>query len=97
MYWFLPALVWMTRLVWPRFAMPFYIPTSIGRGLFFKLFRDVSAIPALLELLKLGIKLVLNNDASQWERALQMPHYNKADMPSLSVYQGRDRRQGRED
>ncbi|GAX74610.1 hypothetical protein CEUSTIGMA_g2058.t1 [Chlamydomonas eustigma] len=32
-------------------------------------------------------QLALNNDASQWERALQMPHYNAKHMPSLSVYQ----------
>ena len=51
-----------------------------------QLFRDVSSTPALLELLKLGIRVLLN-DASQWERALQMPHYNAADMPALSVFQ----------
>ena len=87
-YFLLPGFVRLMRLFWPRFAMPLFIPTSTVRRVVFKLFRDVSGIPALLELLKLGIRLVLNNDASQWERAMQMPHYNADDMPSLSVYQG---------
>ncbi len=35
----------------------------------------------------LSPQLALNNDASQWERAMQMPHYNANDMPSLSIFQ----------
>ncbi len=56
-YWLLPSFVWFMRLLWPRFAMPLFIPTYLFRSLVFKLFRDVSSIPALLELLKLSIKV----------------------------------------
>lgn len=30
----------------------------------------------------------MNGDASEWDRALQMPHYNEASMPAISLHTG---------
>ncbi len=32
--------------------------------------------------------MLLNDDASEWDRALQMPHYAVASMPAMSVHTG---------
>jgi hypothetical protein len=32
--------------------------------------------------------LLLSDDASQWDRALQMPHYGAKDMPAVSLDSG---------
>ena len=32
--------------------------------------------------------MLLNGDASQWDRALQMPHYNARAMPAISFHTG---------
>lgn len=34
------------------------------------------------------MQFLLGGDASQWDRALQMPHYHPADMPAISLQQG---------
>jgi hypothetical protein len=35
-------------------------------------------------------QFLLGGDASQWDRALQMPHYSVEDMPALSLQQGEE-------
>jgi len=35
-----------------------------------------------------GISALLSGDKSQWDRALQMPHYNTYSMPALSFHTG---------
>ena len=45
-------------------------------------------IPALQELTRSAIRLLLNGDASQWDRAMQMPHYNPTSMPAISLHTG---------
>lgn len=35
-----------------------------------------------------GLRLLLNGDASQWDRAMQMPHYNTHSMPAVSLHTG---------
>lgn len=45
-------------------------------------------MPALQELTKAGIRLLLNGDASQWDRAMRMPHYNPTSMPAISLHTG---------
>ena len=45
-------------------------------------------MPALHELVKAGMKLVLSGDSSQWDAALQMPHYSASSMPALSLHSG---------
>ena len=85
--WTLPLFTRVLRCIYPKFAFPVFIPTSLFRGLVFKLFRDIHSIPALVDLLKVVIKLLLSNDASQWERVVQMPHYNANSMPTASIFQ----------
>lgn len=34
------------------------------------------------------MRLCLDGDISQWDRALQMPHYNAVDMPAISLHAG---------
>lgn len=85
--WFLPTLLKALRCIYPRFACPVVIPTTLFRGLFFKLWRDIHSIPALVDLVKLVFKVLLSNDASQWERVVQMPHYNATSMPTASIFQ----------
>jgi len=84
---FLPPVLRLARLVWPRFAAGLFIPTHLVRRIVFKLFRDIHAIPSALDLVKLATRFMLSNDGSQWDRALQMPHYNATDMPAVSVFQ----------
>lgn len=84
-----PVFVWIMSLFWRNFAMPMHIPTTLARALTFKFFRDLSRIPSLGELMGAVIRLLLSGDASQWDRALLMPHYNATAMPALSVHQGR--------
>ena len=45
-------------------------------------------IPALNELAWAAMRVLLNGDKSQWERALQMPHYNSRSMPAVSLHTG---------
>lgn len=45
-------------------------------------------IPALNELVRAGLRVLLNGDSSQWDRAMQMPHYNTRSMPSISFHTG---------
>jgi hypothetical protein len=37
---------------------------------------------------KPACRMLLNGDASQWDRALQMPHYNARAMPAISFHTG---------
>ncbi|KAG2438460.1 hypothetical protein HYH02_010914 [Chlamydomonas schloesseri] len=86
--WVLPLLARLLRLVLGRnFCFPLYIPTPLGRALTFKLLLSASRIPGLGELMRLGFKAMLDGDISQWDRALQMPHYNEEDMPAISLDQ----------
>ncbi|GIL73386.1 hypothetical protein Vretimale_17555 [Volvox reticuliferus] len=86
--WTLPIVTRMLRAVLGRsFCFPLYIPTPLGRALTFKLLLSASRIPGLGELLRLGFKALLNGDISQWDRALQLPHYSAQDMPAISVDQ----------
>eukprot|EP00798_Chlamydomonas_sp_ICE-L_P025587 gene25587-11240_t len=76
----------LITMVWPMFAMPVYIPTAMARLFVFKLFADVRAIPSIAELQRLIISFSLNGDPSQWDRAMQMPHYSEVSMPAMSVH-----------
>ena len=42
----------------------------------------------LQEVTRAGLRLLLNGDASQWDRAMQMPHYNTRSMPAVSLHTG---------
>lgn len=50
-------------------------------------FLRASDAPAQ-EVTRAGLRLLLNGDASQWDRAMQMPHYNTHSMPAVSLHTG---------
>ena len=35
-----------------------------------------------------ALRLLFNGDASQWDRAMQLPHYNSRSMPAISLHTG---------
>ncbi|KAL3139966.1 hypothetical protein ABBQ38_004253 [Trebouxia sp. C0009 RCD-2024] len=86
--WILPPLVWALRLLRPGRGAACYIPSSLLRYITFKLTVDMQQIPALNELVRAGLRVLLNGDSSQWDRAMQMPHYNTRSMPSISFHTG---------
>ncbi|KAI8465067.1 MAG: Alpha/Beta hydrolase protein [Monoraphidium minutum] len=63
-------------------AAALYLPTAAARLLTFKAMLDVARLPALGALLRALARLSLNGDASQWDRAAQLPHYNARAMPA---------------
>jgi hypothetical protein len=83
----LPPVLSFIRLFVPTFAAAVFIPTFAGRTFAFKLFRDVWSIPSTAELWRLLMKTLLGGDASEWDRAMQMPHYNSDSMPAISLEQ----------
>ena len=67
----------------PRAALPATIQALYGHtGTI-----DVQ-IPALHELARAALRLLFNGDTSQWDRALQMPHYKRRSMPAISMHTG---------
>lgn len=86
--WILPPLVWALRVLRPGRGAACYIPSSLLRYITFKLTVDMQQIPALNELVRAGLRVLLNGDSSQWDRAMQMPHYNTRSMPSISFHTG---------
>ena len=72
----------------PGVGAPAYIPSPLLRYVTFKLSTDLHHIPALNELTRAALRLLFNGDSSEWDRALQMPHYAVASMPALSVHTG---------
>lgn len=45
-------------------------------------------MPALDDLVKAGMRMMLSGDSSQWDAALKMPHYSTYSMPALSLHSG---------
>ena len=84
--------------------MPFYMQSmSLPDLLQARLFKCVTSkllrspvpirythaqVPALHELARAAMRLMFSGDASQWDRALQMPHYNTRSMPAISLHTG---------
>ena len=42
----------------------------------------------MIQASSISCRMLLNGDASQWDRALQMPHYNARAMPAISFHTG---------
>ncbi|EFN54144.1 hypothetical protein CHLNCDRAFT_53131 [Chlorella variabilis] len=80
----------MAGLSWvlPGVGAPVYIPSSLLRYIAFKFSHDLQQIPGLNELIRAALRLMLNGDKSEWDRALQMPHYNTYGMPAISLHTG---------
>jgi hypothetical protein len=66
---------------------PAELPSYIGRALTFSYFLEILRLPALADFTRALMKAFFGGDASEWERALLMPHYNAAGMPSCSLHQ----------
>jgi lysosomal acid lipase/cholesteryl ester hydrolase len=86
--WLLPGVVAVLSRLRPGAGAAVLIPSSLLRYLTFKLTWDLQQIPALHELARAAIRLLLNRDTSQWDRAIQMPHYNTRSMPAISLHTG---------
>ncbi|GAB4815151.1 hypothetical protein N2152v2_002197 [Parachlorella kessleri] len=86
--WVVPHIVRIMDWVRPGIGSPAYLPSSLLRYITFKLTMDLDRIPGLNELTRAGISALLSGDKSQWDRALQMPHYNTYSMPALSFHTG---------
>jgi pimeloyl-ACP methyl ester carboxylesterase len=69
-------------------AAALYLPTMAARLLTFKFMLDFARMPALGDLMRAFMRFTLNGDRSQWDRAVQMPHYNAKSMPAVSLHQG---------
>ena len=84
----LPIVMRLLNSFRPGVGAPAYIPSSLLRYITFKLSTDLHQIPALNELTRAALRLLMNGDSSEWDRALQMPHYAAASMPAMSVHTG---------
>lgn len=69
-------------------AAALYLPTAAARLLTFKFMLDFTRLPALGDLMRAFMRFSLNGDRSQWDRAVQMPHYNARAMPAVSLHMG---------
>ncbi|KAI3435938.1 hypothetical protein D9Q98_001996 [Chlorella vulgaris] len=80
----------MAALSWlcPGRGAPMYLPSSLLRYITFKLTVDLHSIPGLNQLTRAAMRRMLSNDSSEWDRALQMPHYSTYSMPALSLHSG---------
>ncbi|WIA23329.1 hypothetical protein OEZ85_000094 [Tetradesmus obliquus] len=89
---FIAVLPWWHRLLVllvgrHRAYHPAVLPSYIGRALTFSYFLEMLRLPALADLTRAMMKAFFGGDSSEWERALLMPHYNAAGMPSCSLHQ----------
>ncbi len=84
----MPPLNWLLRKLRPSQGIRVLVPSPMLRAVTFKLFVDMSQIPALQYLFSTGLQVLFSGDKSQWDRALQMPHYNTASMPAISWHTG---------
>jgi hypothetical protein len=63
------------------------LPTYAARGFFFSGLLELARLPAMADLARAAMSAFFGGDASQWERALVMPHYSAAGMPACSLHQ----------
>lgn len=66
---------------------PALLPTYTARGFFFNALLELARLPAMADLARAVMSGFFGGDASQWERALLMPHYSAAGMPACSLHQ----------
>ena len=84
--WFLPPVYWTVQRFRPGLGAAVLLPSSVLRFLTFKLQWDLQQIPAMHELARVALRVLFNGDVSQWDRAIQMPHYNTQSMPAISLH-----------
>ena len=79
---------WLVQRFRPGLGAAVLLPSSVLRFLTFKLQWDLQQIPAMHELARVALRVLFNGDVSQWDRAIQMPHYSSASMPAISLHTG---------
>ena len=84
--WFLPPIFWAAQRFRPGCGAAVLLPSTILRFLTFKLQWDLQQIPAMHELARVALRVLFTGDVSQWDRAIQMPHYNTQSMPAISLH-----------
>ncbi|KAL4458518.1 hypothetical protein ABPG75_013383 [Micractinium tetrahymenae] len=88
--WAMPAAVWLldrTPGLRGR-GMGMRLPSPLLRYITFKFTMDLRHMPALQDLIRAFMRMMLSGDSSQWDAALQMPHYSTYSMPALSLHCG---------
>lgn len=84
--WFTPPIYWLVQRFRPGLGAAVLLPSNVLRFLTFKLQWDLQQIPAMHELARVALRVLFSGDVSQWDRAIQMPHYNTQSMPAISLH-----------
>ena len=84
----MPPLNWLLRKLRPNQGIRVLIPSSFLRDISSKLLVEINELPAVKEMFKKTLKFAFSGDRSEWDLALQMPHYNTASMPAISWHTG---------
>lgn len=82
---------WAARLmdlVLPGRGLGLRLPSPFLRYVTFKLTLDLSELPALQSLVRRSMQALMSGDGSEWDLAMQMPHYNSTSMPAVSLHTG---------
>lgn len=80
---------WATALLdkfRPGNGMGLRLPSPVLRWITFKLMADLKRSPALLDLVKAGLRLATSGDKSEWHAAMELPHYAPQSMPAVSLH-----------
>lgn len=82
----LPLFHFISEFIFGYEGIALIIPGVYTRLFFFKAFQDILKIPAIKYILKRSIRWLMNGDASPWEFALQLPHYDAKAMPGIALH-----------
>lgn len=66
---------------------PALLPTNMARGFFFAYLMELARMPAMADFTRALMSAFFGGDASEWDRALLMPHYSATGMPACSLHQ----------
>ncbi|KAI7841938.1 hypothetical protein COHA_004465 [Chlorella ohadii] len=85
-----PPLVWLVdRIPLLRgHGLGMRLPSPLLRYITFKFSKDLRHMPALQDLVAAFMRAMTGGDTSQWQAALQLPHYSAFAMPALSMHCG---------
>ncbi|KFM23313.1 Lysosomal acid lipase/cholesteryl ester hydrolase [Auxenochlorella protothecoides] len=86
--WLMPWAARLMDLVLPGRGLGLRLPSPFLRYVTFKLTLDLSELPALQSLVRRSMQALMSGDGSEWDLAMQMPHYNSTSMPAVSLHTG---------
>lgn len=86
--WLMPWAARLMDLALPGRGIGLRLPSPFLRYVTFKLTLDLSELPALQSLVRRSMQALMSGDASEWDLAMQMPHYNSTSMPAVSLHTG---------